>query len=145
MNKSLSLLFTKEQLWAIRSHRSLQKSDVSELLMIRANRLQKQAICLDFRMFLTVFPFECPRAHSSRRSSLNPSLKRVTQNDSLNKTGESLFCSFAHTKNERFALETKENSQPWFYSNWTYCDWTEKCRLFTSRIVTNCYENPNQK
>ena len=38
MSQSLPSLITKEQLWVIRSRRSLQKSDRSESLFFRANR-----------------------------------------------------------------------------------------------------------
>ena len=107
----------------------LKKSDVSDLLVIRMNRLQKQAICSKnsyFHMFLTVFPFFMPKskplkslfAHllffKERLERFAPVAlyKRATVSDSLT----SLFkkeqkCDslvFLLTKNKRFARKTDE-------------------------------------
>ena len=55
MSKSLSWLLTIEWPWAIRSRRSSKKSDVSDLLMIQANRSQKLAICFKLFIFFVCF------------------------------------------------------------------------------------------
>ena len=54
MSDSPPLLLTKEQSWANRSRRSLKKGDITDLLVMLANRSQKRAICLKKFLFLVV-------------------------------------------------------------------------------------------
>ena len=60
------------------SHRTLKKSDVSDLLVIGANHSFKKSDVLKKFVFFVCFdsfpPFLCPRAKSSRHSSLICSL-----------------------------------------------------------------------
>ena len=61
---------TKERLWESHSRRSKKKSDMSDLLMIQANRSQKRAIrskkfiFLCFWQFFTAFPLFMPKSKS---------------------------------------------------------------------------------
>ena len=80
MSESLLLLFTKEQPWVNRYLCSFKKSDMSNLLVIRANRFQKQMIHLKkiiffvcLWQFFTVFPLFMPKS-KSLLSLFTPSL-----------------------------------------------------------------------
>ena len=80
VSKSNTLFFTKEWLWAIRSHCALKNSDVSDFLVIRANHLQKLVFFKCFDIFLDFFPICMPKSESLFSQSLF--LKRVLS-DSL--------------------------------------------------------------
>ena len=93
MSESLSLLFKKDRTWANRSCHSLQRSNVSDLIMIRsfplktpAIRSKKSCFSTSFLPFFTVFPlFLCPSANPSRRESLFHSFAHKKTRDSLEK------------------------------------------------------------
>ena len=89
----------KRARWANRSCRSLKKNDVSALLIIGSNHLQKTSDSLEKLVCIwQFFPFLCPRANRSLCSSLILSFLKSQMSDSL-------FCS---QKNWRFAGKTKE-------------------------------------
>ena len=116
---SLSIIFTKEQPWANRSHRSLQKSQVSESLL----SLFKKKRCECFahhwieslaknerfpwktRMYLTVFPLFMPKSESlPLLFSHSLFFKEPHEWFAL----VALFSLFCSQKNWRFAGKTKE-------------------------------------
>ena len=76
MSKLLRSLMTKEQLWANLSCRSVKKSDMSDLLVIRANHSFLRAKN-SYSFFL------CPRVHFSHHSLLSCSLLKSKRSDSL--------------------------------------------------------------
>ena len=107
MSKSLSWLLTKEWPWAIRSRWSSKKSDVSDLLMIQANRSQKLVICFKlfiffvcFWQFLPNFPTNGTSLYSFFSESLVFVSKR-TKEWFLEKKWT--ICSFLKNDCERFA------------------------------------------
>ena len=130
VNVSLSSLLTKERPWAISSGCSGQKSDVGELLssLMTKERHEWFAHCSSkllsksstspekngknriFHMFLTVFPFLCPKALRSHRSFLSCSFLMSNMSDLItllftkertwaNRSGHSL----QKSNRERFA------------------------------------------
>ena len=74
VSKLLSTLFSKE--------RPLKKSDVSDLLVIQANRSQKTSDLLKKNLFFVCLdscsPFLCPRANRSRCFSLSRCSNGIT-------------------------------------------------------------------
>ena len=71
MNNLQRLLMTKEQPWANRSRWSFKKSNISDLLVIQANRSQKRASRLKKFRYCVVFPLFMPKSKSHQ--SLSPS------------------------------------------------------------------------
>ena len=115
MSNLLTLLFTKERPWVICSRRSLKRSDVSDSLVILANRLQKTRNSLEkfvfFVCFWQFFPFICPRANSSSSSLLIHSFLKSNLSNWL----PSLFTKerqerFTHF-HERIALSITKNKR----------------------------------
>ena len=137
MSKSLLSLFTKERQWANCSHCSLKKGNISDLLVIHANRSQKRAVC--FWQLFNAFPLfykECIAPVTLLSVALykiasvseslpflftkkqlwtirsRHSLQKSYRNDSLFFMSELLFYSFAHKKRAiRWKIQGV-NSQP---------------------------------
>ena len=127
----------KEQSWANRSCRYLQKSDESkllstlfkqndesDLLVIRSFALKKRAICSNKFVVLTMFLKWLPLLHfykkrpwvNCSRRYLQKSDSLLEKSDSLLEKNELLLCSFTHKK---WAIQLKNRrakSQPWFYA-----------------------------
>ena len=80
-----------------------------------------------FDSFSQLFPFLCPRANRSHRSSLRRSLQKSDGSDLLFSKKESLFRSFAHKKRAIRSKNQRANSQP--------------CRAFRGRKGSNDTEN----
>ena len=133
MSKSLLSLFTKERPWANHSPCSLEKINVINLLVIRANCFQKRAICSKKFIFFVCFhcfsPFYAkewiaPIAIFSRAAGLILSYRSLQKIYHEHYTPVSLYkratdaissfpranCSFSLllTKNKRFPRKTKE-------------------------------------
>ena len=89
MSNWLSSLFKKELPCANCSPRSLQKSNISDSLVIQMNNwiaLKKQVICsknVFFVCFWQFSPFLCPRVNRSHRSSLSRSFLKSDGSNSL--------------------------------------------------------------